>query len=65
LRLFEEGLSTGGSTGFGLFLSRKMMDVYGWEIQESGEPGKGAKFVITIPKTNQNGKGTYKIQPTA
>jgi PAS domain S-box-containing protein len=65
LRLFEEGFSTGGSTGFGLFLSKKMMDVYGWEIKETGEPGKGAKFVITIPKTNQNGKGTYKIQPTA
>jgi signal transduction histidine kinase len=26
-----------------------MMDVYGWTITEEGEPGKGAKFVITIP----------------
>jgi PAS domain S-box-containing protein len=61
-KLFTEGFSTGGSTGFGLFLSKKMMDVYGWEIKETGEPGKGAKFVITIPKTNQNGQENYQIQ---
>ena len=48
-KLFNEGFSTGGSTGFGLFLIKKMMDVYGWSITEEGEPGKGAKFVITIP----------------
>ncbi len=48
-RLFTEGFSTGGSTGFGLFLIKKMMDVYGWHIVENGELGKGAKFIITIP----------------
>ena len=48
-KLFNEGFSTGGSTGFGLFLIKKMMEVYGWSITEEGEPGKGAKFVITIP----------------
>ena len=47
-KLFTEGFSTGGSTGFGLFLIRKMMEVYGWKITENGEPGKGAKFTITI-----------------
>jgi PAS domain S-box-containing protein len=52
LKLFYEGFSTGGSSGFGLFLICKMMDVYGWQIQEVGEPGKGAKFVITILKKN-------------
>jgi signal transduction histidine kinase len=31
-----------------------MMDVYGWEIEENGEPGKGAKFIITIPKFNKS-----------
>jgi PAS domain S-box-containing protein len=63
LRLFSEGFSTGGSTGFGLFLIRKMVDVYGWQIQEVGEPGKGAKFVLTIPRINQNGKENYQIVP--
>jgi PAS domain S-box-containing protein len=61
LKLFTEGFSTGGSTGFGLFLIRKMMDIYSWQIQETGEPGKGAKFVITIPKANLNGKENYQL----
>jgi len=58
--LFTEGFSTGDSTGFGLFLIRKMIDVYGWTIHETGEPGKGAKFTITIPKLNKNGKENYQ-----
>jgi PAS domain S-box-containing protein len=60
LRLFSEGFSTGGSTGYGLFLTKRMMDVYGWHIQESGEPGKGAKFTITIPKLNKKGKENFQ-----
>jgi len=60
-KLFKEGFSTGGSTGFGLFLIKKMMDVYGWQIQEDGTPGEGAKFTITIPKLNKNGKENYQI----
>ena len=48
-QIFKKGFSTGGSTGFGLFLSKKMMEVYGWTITEEGKPGEGAKFVIMIP----------------
>jgi PAS domain S-box-containing protein len=59
--LFKEGFSTGNSTGFGLFLIKKMIDVYGWTIVEEGEPGKGAKFTITIPKLSKNGKENYQI----
>ena len=51
-RLFKQGFSTGDSTGFGLFLSKKMIEVYGWTIQEIGKPGKGAKFKISIPEIN-------------
>jgi len=61
LKLFTEGFSTGGSTGFGLFLIKKMMDVYGWQIQETGEPGKGARFTIAIPRINPKGKENLKI----
>jgi PAS domain S-box-containing protein len=61
--LFHEGFSTGGSTGFGLFLTKKMIDVYGWTIAEDGEPGTGAKFTITIPKLNKNGKENFQIKP--
>ena len=59
-RLFKEGFSTGGSTGFGLFLTKRMIDVYGWEIEENGTPGEGVKFIITIPKLNINGKENYQ-----
>ncbi len=58
--LFTEGFSTGGSKGFGLFFIRRMMDVYGWMIQETGKSGEGAKFIITIPKLNRAGKESCK-----
>jgi PAS domain S-box-containing protein len=58
--LFREGFSTGGSTGFGLFLTKRMMDVYGWAIKENGETGKGAKFTIAIPKINKQGRENYQ-----
>lgn len=60
-KIFSEGFSTIGSTGYGLHLIKKVMEIYGWEIQENGEPGKGAKFTITIPKTNTNGKENFQI----
>ena len=39
---------------------KKMMEVYGWTIQETSEPGRGAQFTITIPKTNEKGKENYQ-----
>ena len=42
-------------TGFGLFLSRTILDSTGITIQETGEPGKGAKFEIIVPT------GTYRF----
>jgi PAS domain S-box-containing protein len=48
-KLFEAGFTTGKGSGLGLYLIKKMMDVYGWTITEEGEPGKGAKFVIRVP----------------
>ena len=63
-KLFKEGFSTSGSTGYGLNLVKKTMAVYGWTIQEDGEPGKGAKFTILIPRLNKNGKENYFINKT-
>ncbi|MGD0644618.1 MAG: PAS domain S-box protein [Candidatus Bathyarchaeia archaeon] len=60
-QLFKEGFSTGGSSGYGLYLIKKMMEVYNWTIQENGKPNKGAKFTITIPKLNQKGKNNFQI----
>jgi PAS domain S-box-containing protein len=51
--LFKQGFSTGGSTGFGLYLIKSMIEAYGWNIREEGISGKGAKFVITIPTKNR------------
>jgi len=53
-RTFSEGFTTGKGTGHGLCLVKRMMEVYGWKIEEAGEEGKGVKFVITIPKTKYN-----------
>jgi PAS domain S-box-containing protein len=51
-QLFKQGFSTGGSTGFGLFLVKKMIEVYGWTVNEEGKPGEGAKFIIRIPRND-------------
>jgi len=58
-RIFSEGVTTGKGSGYGLYLIKKMMEVYGWTIEEAGKPGRGARFIMTIPKTSPNGKGNY------
>jgi len=52
-KIFLESFTTGGS-GLGLKLVKRMIEVYGWTITEEGEPGKGAKFVITIPPSKRS-----------
>ncbi len=47
-RIFERGFGKG--TGYGLFLSREILNVSGMTIKEDGVPGEGARFVIHIPK---------------
>lgn len=46
-RIFQNGYGRG--TGFGLFLSREVLAITGMTISETGEPGKGARFEITVP----------------
>jgi signal transduction histidine kinase len=38
------------NTGLGLFLSREILGMTGIGIRETGEPGKGARFEIHVPK---------------
>jgi PAS domain S-box-containing protein len=59
--LFRGGFSSGKGTGYGLFMIKRICEVYGWTIQETGMPGKGAKFTIIISRTNQNGKENYRL----
>jgi signal transduction histidine kinase len=58
--IFKEGYGKG--TGYGLYLIKKMVDVYGWTIQETGEPGEGAKFILMMPRFNNEGKTNYQIE---
>jgi len=58
-KIFREGYGRG--TGYGLYLVRKMCEVYSWTIRETGKPGEGARFTITIPKMNESGKESYRI----
>jgi PAS domain S-box-containing protein len=46
-RIFDRGF--GHNTGLGLFLVRDILGITGMTIRENGEPGKGARFEITVP----------------
>lgn len=50
-KIFVEGFTTGEGTGHGLYIVKKMMHFYGWEIKEIGLEGEGVKFEITLPKS--------------
>jgi signal transduction histidine kinase len=47
-KIFERGF--GKNTGLGLFLTREILAITGITITETGEPGKGARFEIAVPK---------------
>jgi PAS domain S-box-containing protein len=55
-KIFERGF--GKHTGLGLALSREILSITGIMITETGEPGKGARFEITVPK------GAYRFAGT-
>ncbi len=58
-KIFKEGYGRG--TGYGLYLIKKICQVYGWTIQESGDYRKGARFVATIPRNSEEGKENYEL----
>jgi len=45
--VFDRGY--GKNTGLGMFLAREILSLTGIAIRENGEPGKGARFEMTIP----------------
>jgi signal transduction histidine kinase len=47
-RIFERGF--GKNTGLGLFLAREILSITGITIRETGVPGTGARFEITVPE---------------
>jgi signal transduction histidine kinase len=54
-RLFQKGF--GKHTGLGLFLSREILAITEITITETGEPGRGVQFVITVPKRGYRNTG--------
>ncbi|MFZ0005415.1 MAG: PAS domain S-box protein [Methanoregula sp.] len=46
-QIFEQGF--GKNTGMGLFLAKEILDMTGITIRETGVPGKGARFELTVP----------------
>ena len=46
--LFQPGM--GKISGFGLFLSREILDITGIKIEEKGGAGTGARFELSIPQ---------------
>lgn len=46
-KIFKRGF--GKNTGLGLFLTAEILSITGITIQETGEPGRGARFEIEIP----------------
>ncbi|MCX6699897.1 MAG: PAS domain S-box protein [Methanomicrobiales archaeon] len=47
-KIFNRGF--GKNTGLGLALSREILSITGITITETGEPGKGARFEMVVPK---------------
>ena len=53
-KIFER--RTGLVGGIGLFLVREILSITDMKICENGEPGKGARFLISIPR------GVFRIK---
>jgi len=52
-KIFERGF--GKNTGLGLTLSKEILSITGITIRETGEPGRGARFEMVVPK------GAYRL----
>jgi PAS domain S-box-containing protein len=54
-RIFERGF--GKHTGLGLFLVREILGITGITIRETGSPGHGARFEMTVPEDRYRIRG--------
>lgn len=54
---------SGKHAGLGLFICRQITDVTGMTIIETGQEGKGARFVIRVPEENYRIEGTSDKAP--
>lgn len=56
-RIFEDNIEKTGAHG--LTLINRIIESYGWTIKEEGEPGKGVKFIITLPEMVSDDQGEF------
>lgn len=50
-KLFVKGVGKG--TGYGLYLIKRTCEIYGWTIDETGQPGEGVCFELRVPNKNE------------
>lgn len=55
-KLFDRVREPSGRVGYGLYLSRAILAITGVTIQETGTPGQGARFEVTVPE------GKYRLE---
>ena len=56
-QIFLRDVSTGRASMRSLIFVREILDITGITIRETGEPGKGARFEMVVPK------GAYRVNP--
>jgi len=52
-KIFEEGFTTGGGTGMGLYIARKIVEIYGGKIEVKDNYPSGAIFEVKLPMAVQ------------
>jgi PAS domain S-box-containing protein len=57
-KIFERGF--GKNTGLGLFLAREILSITEITIRETGVPGTGARFEISVPEGGSRERGEKK-----
>ena len=54
-KIFEEGFTKGNRTGLGLYIAKKIIEIFGGEIKVEDNRPSGAIFEIRIPKIKGEG----------